>query len=253
MLATKALAALMAPLSLVLICIVLGLVLRGLGRRRGGNGSLLLGLVLFLLFSSEPVARALLLPLETRYSPITNTEALEGVRYVLVLGSSASNISEHPPTTRLSGVAGLRLVEGIRLHRALPGSTLVLSGGSVFGDAPSATVMSRAAVALGAEVSQLRIHPNPRNTFEEAELMFEAIGSEPYLLVTSASHMPRAMALARKAGTHPIAAPTVLRTATSTSPKSLAFYLPSASALEMTERAFHEYMGLAWGRLRGQL
>ncbi|TVP51814.1 MAG: hypothetical protein EA349_16820 [Halomonadaceae bacterium] len=253
MFVTKALAAFLAPLSLVMISVAAGVVLRIVGRRRAGNSGLILGLVLFLLFSSEPVARMLLMPLENRYPPLMDTVPVQEVRWVLVLGSGASSVSEHPPTTRLSGVAGLRLVEGLRIQRALPGSTLILSGGSVFGDAPSATVMSRAAVDLGAAVETLRIHPNPRNTFEEAQLMFQAIGDEPYILVTSASHMPRAMALAHKAGTHPIPAPTALRTSTATSPKNLAFYLPSASALEMTERAFHEYMGIAWAWLRGQV
>lgn len=253
MVITKAFAAFLAPLSLVLISVAIGVGLRMLGRRRAGNSGLVLGLMLFLLFSSGPFARMLLMPLENRYPPLMNTVPLEGVRWVLVLGSGASNVSEHPPTTRLSGVAGLRLMEGLRIQRALPGSTLILSGGSVFGDSPSATVMSRAAVDLGAAVESLRIHPNPRNTFEEAQLVFEAIGEEPFVLVTSASHMPRAVALAHKAGTRPIPAPTALRTSSSTSPKNLAFYLPSASALEMTERAFHEYMGIAWAWLRGQV
>jgi len=250
---TKILAALLAPLSLVLISIAVGVALRVLHLRKAGNSMMILGLVLFLVFSSEPISRGLLLPLESRYEPIRDFSELQHVRWVLVLGSGASDIADHPATIRLSGVAGLRLIEGLRVYRALPDSTLILSGGSVFGNAPSATVMSRAAVDMGADPERLRIHPNPRNTHEEARLIYEAIGDEPFILVTSASHMPRAMALARKAGTNPIPAPTALRTVSASSPKDPAFYLPSAKALEMTERSFHEYMGLAWAKLRGQI
>lgn len=253
MVLTKIISALLAPLSLVLISIVVGLILLSLRWRRAGYTGLVTGLVLFLIFSSEPIARWMLMPLENRYSPISDTEILEDIRWIVVLGSNASGVSDHPATTRLSGVAGLRLLEGVRLHRALPNSHLILSGGTVFGDAPSATVMSRAAADLGADPERVRIHPNPRNTSEEARMIFEAVGNEPYLLVTSASHMPRAMALALKAGTSPIPAPTAMRTTTTTSHRDPQFYLPSANAVAMSERAFHEYMGLLWGRLRGEL
>ncbi len=250
---TKMLSALLAPLSLVLIALALGGVLWFFQRRRAAGYSLGLAFALFLVFSSEPFARMILSPLEARYEPLYDVDAVRDVRWVLVLGSGASDASEHPATTRLSGVAGLRLVEGLRIHRELPGSTLVLSGGTVFGDEPSATVMSRAAVSLGANPGSIRIHPNPRNTYEEARLVQEAIGDEPFILVTSASHMPRAMLLSQKAGVNPIPAPTAIRTATSRKPKDPAYYLPSANALEMTERAFHEYMGIAWAWLRGQI
>lgn len=250
---TKTISALLAPLSLVLIAVIVALVLWFLNRRRGAGYSLGVALVLFLVFSSEPFARLILTPLEARYEPLHDMEQVRDVRWVLVLGSGASDMVEHPATTRLSGIAGLRLTEGLRIHRELPGSTLVLSGGTVFGDEPSATVMSRAAVSLGANPQRIRIHPNPRNTYEEARLVWEAIGDEPFILVTSASHMPRAMLLSHKAGVNPIPAPTAIRTATSRSANDPAYYLPSANALEMTERAFHEYMGIAWAWLRGQI
>ena len=250
---TKLVSALLSPLSLVLIAVVVAGLLWLLQRRRGAGYSLGVALALFLVFSSEPFARWILMPLEARYEPLREMDQVQDVRWVLVLGSGASDMAEYPATTRLTGVASLRLTEGLRIHRELPESTLVLSGGTVFGDEPSATVMSRAAVSLGADLERIRIHPNPRNTYEEARLVWEAIGDEPFILVTSASHMPRAMLLTRKAGVNPIPAPTAIRTATTRSARDPAYYLPSASALEMTERAFHEYMGIAWAWLRGQI
>ena len=253
MLLTKMIAALLSPLPLVGLILLVAWVMRWLKRTRLAVAATCMAVALFLVFSVEPLARWLILPLETRYEPITQPEAFRNVRWVLVLGSSASEDADAPPTTRLSGIASLRLAEGLRLQNALPESTLILSGGSVFGDAPSATVMSRAAVEMGADPDRLRIHPNPLNTREEAEFMREAVGEDPFLLVTSASHMPRAMMLNRKAGLNPIPAPTARRTSGNVVLGDPAFWLPSARALAMSESAMHEYLGITWAWLRGHI
>lgn len=253
MLLTKLIAALLAPLPLVCLLLLTAGLLHLIKRKRLAITATCMAILLFLVFSVEPLARCLILPLETRYAPISQPEAFQDIRWILVLGSSASSDADAPATTRLSGIASLRLAEGLRLQRALPESTLVLSGGSVFGNAPSATVMSRAAIAMGADPQRLRIHPNPRNTREEAQFMRDAAGDAPFLLVTSASHMPRAMMLHREAGLNPIPAPTARR-ATGTSTRSdPAFWLPSAQAVEMSERAVHEYLGIAWAWLKGYI
>lgn len=253
MLLTKFIAAFLSPLPLVGLILLGAAIFRLLKRTRMAIATTCMAVILFLVFSVEPLARWLIMPLETRYQPITQPEAFSNIRWILVLGSSASTDADAPPTTRLSGIASLRLAEGLRLQNALPDSTLILSGGSVFGNAPSATVMSRAAVAMGADPERLRIHPNPRNTHEEAEFMREAVGDEPFLMVTSASHMPRAMMLNRKAGLNPIPAPTAWRASGTAPTTDPAFWLPSARALEMSESALHEYLGIAWAWLRGTI
>lgn len=242
---------LVSPLGLVLMVVVAGLVLMRLDRRRLGGWILVGALGLLLVFSSEPLARLLLVPLESRYPPLENTEGLEEVEWVVVLGSHASSDSDRPATTRLSGVAALRLIEGIRLHRSLPGTRLILSGGAAFAGSPSATVMSRAAIDLGADPARLSVHPGPRNTHEEMIRLRETLDSAPFLLVTSASHMPRAMGLARAQGLNPVPAPTVWRTRNQDSDPRR--FLPSSTGLAMSERALHEYAGLIWAGLRGQL
>jgi len=62
--------------------------------------------------------------------------------------------------------------------------------------------------------------------------------------VTSAYHMPRAVRLMQLAGAHPIPAPTG-----QLAPRQLDFgalaWIPRSGSLHKTERALHEYMGLA--------
>ena len=252
MLASKIIGALLAPLSLVLLLLLVAGILLAVQWRRTGYAAAATSLALLLLLSSEPVARGLLSPLESRYPPLQDAAALGDIRWVVVLGSSATGGADHPATTRLSGVAALRLIEGLRVHHALPDSRLILSGGSVFGGAPSGTVMSRAARELGVPAAQLVIHPDPRNTHEEALRIRDTVGEEPFVLVTSASHMPRAMALCKHAGLQPIPAPTSWRTLSNQRSGDVRRFLPSASALAMSERAFHEYLGLLWARMQGQ-
>ncbi|MBX4373171.1 YdcF family protein, partial [Mycobacterium tuberculosis] len=47
----------------------------------------------------------------------------------------------------------------------------------------------------------------PKDTEEEALAVKRAIGDAPFLLVTSASHLPRAMIFFRHAGLDPLPAP----------------------------------------------
>ena len=247
---TTFLSALLSPLPLTLLLVLAGLVLMLLRRRKAGAGCVLVGLALLVALATEPVARALLAPLESRYPPLSETRAPEDIRWVVVLGANASGRAAYPATTRLSGVAALRLMEGLRLHHAIPESRLVLSGGTVFGDAPSATVMSRAAVSLGADPDRIIIHPGPRNTYEEMGRIYEAIGDERFIMVTSASHMPRAMMLARRQGLDPVPATTARRIDTARGPGNPTRLLPSANALAMSERAIYEYLGILWSRVR---
>ena len=74
---------------------------------------------------------------------------------------------------------------------------------------------------------------------------------EPFALVTSASHMSRSMALFRKQGLNPIAAPTehIVKYHQRRDPR---YYLPSSGSMVVINRAIHEYLGRAWAWLRGQ-
>ncbi len=52
---------------------------------------------------------------------------------------------------------------------------------------------ARVAESLGIPRSEIIVLDKPKDTEEEAEAVKQAIGDAPFLLVTSASHLPRAM------------------------------------------------------------
>ena len=89
-----------------------------------------------------------------------------------------------------------------------------------------------------------------RGKEQEALNISPIVGKQPFVLVTEASHMPRAMALFRKQGTHPIADPTDFRTGFS-EPLGMQELILDAGDLFGSERAIYEYLGLAWAKVRG--
>ena len=70
------------------------------------------------------------------------------------------------------------------------------------------------------------------------------------MLVTSALHMPRAVAAFRGAGIRVVPAATDVRAAADHSP-AVFDWVPSAAALELTTAALHEIAGLFYYRWRG--
>jgi uncharacterized SAM-binding protein YcdF (DUF218 family) len=102
---------------------------------------------------------------------------------------------------------------------------------------------AQAAVAMGVSGERLVVLDTPTDTGREARAVRESLGEGIALvLVTSASHMPRAMAHFRAAGLAPMAAPTHYL-ADSDSSGALSDWVPSAKNIRKTERAMYEAMG----------
>jgi uncharacterized SAM-binding protein YcdF (DUF218 family) len=81
--------------------------------------------------------------------------------------------------------------------------TLVLTGGdaSIFGTGPQEAVqMKQWTVRLGVPESATKIDTEARNTYESATGTKRLIGSASILLVSSASHLPRAVPVFTKQG-----------------------------------------------------
>jgi uncharacterized SAM-binding protein YcdF (DUF218 family) len=147
-----------------------------------------------------------------------------------------------PLTAALDEDGLARVVEGIRLkHRVA--AKLILSGGAPPGQTPSALGYAALARSLGVDDSSIVVISDPLDTRQEAAAVAALLGTSPFLLVTSAYHMPRAMWLMERAGARPIPAPTGQRA--NRSRASWREWLPSGGGLRKTERALHEYVGLA--------
>jgi uncharacterized SAM-binding protein YcdF (DUF218 family) len=249
----KIIAPLFFPLSLCLEILLVGVLLLWFTRKqKTGKIIVSMGVVALIALSYGAASETLLRPLEYKYPPMTDVSSVLDIEWVVVLSGGSSSDAHLPITGQLSRASLVRLVEGIRIHRKLPESKLILSGGGAFNTVAEAKTMADVAVILGIDSQDLILESESKDTKDQARLIHKIVRDNRFVLVTSASHMPRSMALFEKRGMRPIPAPIGHRI--KERQKIIpAMFFPSADKIKKMERAFYEYLGLVWARLRGQI
>ena len=155
----------------------------------------------------------------------------------------------------LGGTPSSRIVRALKLYRAGEAPRIVITGGNLPWDNATVSEAERVAkqlVDLGAPRSALVLEGKSRNTRENAvrtAAIFAQRGWRNGLLVTSSTHMPRALAAFRKVGLEVSAAPTELPGPASF--RNILDMLPDAEALARTTFAIRELVGLYAYRFRG--
>jgi len=246
------------PLPFCLALLVAGLVLaRRPLRRRAGLLLCSLSACLLVVLSNRAVSNRLLRPLESRYDAIPEIAAglsaprqIAGCEYIVVLGAGSALIPGVPATGRLTTSGLERIIEAVRLLRALPGARLVVSGPAQSGRPSHATVLAQAAESLGIDASRITLIDTARDTEDESLAVARMAGKARVGLVTSAWHMPRAARLFRAAGVSFVPCPTdyAARQGGKATWTDLAC---DSESLERSTVAVHEWLGLLWLRLRG--
>lgn len=232
------------PILISLFFLAAGLTLRKKYSRAGwwvvaaGAAILALGSISFL-------PNLMITPIEHHYPPLLDAGGLPEIRWVVVLAGGHRADAELPVTSELAADTLVRTIEGIRLQRMIPGSGLILSGGSVFQDRPSAELMKELALSLGVDRKDIVLETRSRDTAEQARLLKEHLGERPFVLVTSASHMPRAVFLFSREGMSPLPAPTGHMTSRRYE-WSVFDLFPSSRHLRKAETALRETLGLSW-------
>ncbi|MFB9142867.1 envelope biogenesis factor ElyC [Vibrio artabrorum] len=247
----KVVSSLLMPLPAMLILAFLGLALvMFTTKRKTGCLVTLSALCGIFLIAFQPVSSQLLMPMErqhTAFLPIDDT-----VDYVMVLGSGHVVDDQIPPTSELSRTGLMRLTEGIRILRLYPGAKLILSGYGGGTEVSNARMMAKVALSLGVSKPDIILLETAKDTWEEARQAAAFVKNKKMILVTSASHMSRALNEFHNAGINPLPAPTnYLAQEGIVEPWNK--YMPKALYLEQTERYWHERMGLIWQGLRDWL
>lgn len=233
----------------MLLCI--GLILLWIDRARKTQLAVFTaGVFLLLLISSNYFPNVLLGRLESAYRPLDNPPAVSAI---VVLGGGVREKVDAPPNTQLGFASLTRLVEGVRLYHVLKSEGVqvkfILSGGRVFGSPSDSGMMRNTAVVLGVSPKDMQLEDGSQDTYHEALFLKPMLENKPFILVTSASHMPRAMALFRAQGLEPIPAPT--QYIARKNQFSMTRYFPNATAIIQVDILWHEYMGILWAYLNG--
>jgi uncharacterized SAM-binding protein YcdF (DUF218 family) len=216
-------------------------------------------LLLLLMLSSPLIATPLIGSLESWYRPpqLTPSDRFDAI---VVLGGGISDKGSLRPTTEPSSYSRNRTTCGVDLYQQGYAPTLVLTGGDgrIFGTGPKEAVeMRRWAVRLGVPESATKIETEARNTYENATGTKRLLGPASILLVTSASHLPRAVPVFAKQGflVTPVPCDYVSQNLPRESWDDLDLFdfLPNETALHHTTEAVAEVAGLVIYWLAGKL
>lgn len=194
------------------------------GKLKRAKHAMIALLIWMVFITSAPISNLLISRLEQQYAKLEQIP--NDVRYILLLGGDKEK----------------RAWEAVRLYQQMPEATIITSGYSMYDEQSEAFKTARLLMDAGVKKEHILMQSEAKDTEEEAQSIKKRMGSEPFLLVTSAYHMPRAMLLFQQEGLNSIAAPTDFNRPEEDGINSLF----RSEHLEKTEQALHEYLGLLW-------
>lgn len=228
--------------------------LRAGGRTGAARWVLIVAWVDCLLLASPWFAQMLIAPLEARHpAPDPWPRRIDGI----VLLSGSESWSPWTPARGLqTTAAGDRYLTTATLAARYPRAKVVFVGAQPKeGKSNSDMALSFLRPLMG---SRVRVIPDTANTCHNAQAVADSkLVRRPdrWLLVTSAAHMPRAMACFAHYGLSLVPAPADYRAPETIPfpPRSIAAYLPTGAMLDTSSIALHEWLGMAWYRWTGRL
>ncbi len=238
------------------LCIMLGIYLV-LFKIKGAKNKFLAFLPIGLLWlaASFPICDFLVRSLEKDYPPIPISQVTKADA-IVVLGGMINTVSQFPDRVELTGSAD-RLTDSILLFKENKANYLLFTGGSgiVFEqESKEATFAKTFFLSFGIPEDKLLLESESRNTFENglySKKILDEKKLKRIILVTSAFHMKRSVAIFEKLGLEVIPFPTDYR--------SLKIginwetIVPSTGAIDTTTLAIKEWIGILVYQWKGYM
>lgn len=256
LLLTKILPVLVYPVGMTVWLTLFSGLLMLLGYRKAG-GSIAVCAALLLWACSTPVVAEYLTGALERQYPARSISETATADFAIVLGGGV----RPPASPRLDADladAGDRVVHAARLYRTGKVKRILITGGNIPwipGTRPEAISIRDFLVEFGVPDAAISLASTSRNTFENALEIKELMAAETFgsaLLVTSAFHMPRALATFQKLGIPVTASSTDVRVINKVE-RPIFDWLPDSQYLDLTTMALKEWIGYAVYALRGYL
>ncbi len=224
----------------------------------------ILALAILWLNSTTGFSNLLARSLELQYLP---PEEIPVSAVMVVLGGGTEPAAPPRTTVELNG-AGDRVIYAAHIYKQGKVQHILLSGGEIewmsSGSTTPAEDMASILIELGVPKDALWLENESKNTYEnaiDAKKILDEQEINQILLVTSAMHMPRSVAVFEKQGFEVTPLPvdfsvTEIDSASNGDSPFLAKLidvLPSASNLSLTTNAMKEYLGYFIYKLRGWL
>jgi uncharacterized SAM-binding protein YcdF (DUF218 family) len=241
------------PISLLAVVLVVALGLALFRRSRRLGFGLLVGAVLVLLVNGiVPTGSYLTRMLEDRFpAPAAMPARVDGIIVLSGFLQMADSLDRGQP--QVNDHAD-RLVGFLALARRYPEARLVFTGGSASirpGQPTEASIGRELLAGLGAPMERILFEDRARNTAENARFSLELAApkaGETWLLVTSAFHMPRAVACFRAVGWDVVPYPVDYQTGGS---GALDLMFDMLGGWSMLGLAVHEFIGILAYRALG--
>lgn len=208
----------------------------------------------FWLLATPAVADWLASLVSGGYVALQRADEARGANTIVVLGGGADTF--HVGALTLSDPAiftVFRVIEAARLYALLNRPTVILMGGVTSKDPKAGAesdAMGAAIVRLGVPPDRIVLESESKNTREQAlalKRMFTGMEPRPFVLVTSPTHVPRAMAAFRAVGLNPIASPAALHS------DNARGWLPNDNALMITDTVTYDTAAWLYYWSRGWL
>jgi len=185
--------------------------------------------------------------------PYTPASELPAAQAIVVLGghTAGGRLNWFQPYDRDTAVT--RTAAAATLYQAQRAPVILLSGAALEGTQSEAEFMAANLRKIGVPPEALILEKNSYNTYENALYSARILKEQNIsrvLLVTSALHMPRAMAVFSKQGLTPIAAPSAPQIVVPDDP-DFSFWLPDERTFFAARSIIKEYVGMLMYWLRG--
>lgn len=222
------------PSTFGLIILIVGLIL--LMRNRSKKISflmLLIGTMIYYIFSITPTVNLLSMPLINKYSQ-----------------DDASGKSVHKMVV-LTGSIQDRASEALRLYFQIkdqPSVQIIISGTSALNssDNSQAEKTKHFLTERGVPEEIIVLETSSRNTYESAVNIQKLLGQEQFFLITSDYHLPRALLAFQMQGNRPIPTPAKFNSSDNGYNYDFIDFFPNPENLNKTNLLIHEYLGLIY-------
>jgi uncharacterized SAM-binding protein YcdF (DUF218 family) len=250
------------PLGIACILLLVALAYRK--NTRTCSSLIIAALAVLWLSSTTGFSNLLARSLEWRYP---SPQEIPSADVIVVLGGGTEPAANPRPTVEVNG-AGDRVLYAASLYKNGKADHILLSGGTIAwldeGGTTPAEDMASILTSIGIPQEALWLETVSQNTYENALYSKEILAEneiERILLVTSALHMPRAVALFEKQGLEVIPIPVDFSITEDESPQTrsdlflskVIDVIPQASNLSLTTNAMKEYIGYFVYKLQGWL
>jgi uncharacterized SAM-binding protein YcdF (DUF218 family) len=242
---SKILSPLAVPSSLFIIIGIVGIALLPTRYRATGRRLVVASLILIAAIAFLPIGTFLSQPLEDRFPPWTPAQGVPAG--IIVLGGAIDPVLSAARGQIALNDEAERLTVAVKLARDYPNARIVFSGGNgdLIGGLPEGKFAAEFFESLGFPSNRIAIENQSRNTFENAVLTKRLVAprsGEHWLLVTSATHMPRAIGTFRRVGFPVVPYPVDYQTTGRLNLRQ--FLVAPAIGIRLTDTAVHEWLGL---------